>query len=70
MATISNLYNYLIDKAGVSIQRHQTNLLEFTVNHEQGLSRKNLINELYGYDGFKIKSEGSNNKIKTYTIYK
>ncbi|MFW5799436.1 MAG: hypothetical protein ACOCV8_01370 [Spirochaetota bacterium] len=70
MRSLNELKTFLSDKSGVSIIKHETGLLEFEVNHKTGLGRKALMNELYQYSGYKIKSMGKNTEVKQYIIYK
>lgn len=69
MKSLNELKTFLSNKPGVSVLKHETNLLEFVVNHSSGLPRKNLMKELYNYSGYKLKSTGSNNGEKQYIVY-
>lgn len=70
MATLTDLKTFLTGKPRVKILKHESNLLEFTINHKGGLTRKTLMNELMSkYANFKIKSLGENSGVKTYQVY-
>lgn len=70
MRTLNELVTFLNANPGVVVLRNETGLVEFEVDHINGLPRKNLMNELYKYSGYKIKSTGSNNGKKRYLVYK
>lgn len=69
MKTLNELKTFLTSQKGVKIIRTESKLLEFGVNHESGLTRKQLLQELYKYSGYKLKSTGSNTGDKQYIVY-
>ena len=70
MRTLNELTTFLTSKPGIVILRNETGLLEFEVDHVNGLSRKDMMSELYKYSGYKIKSTGTNTGKKQYLIFK
>ena len=70
MKPLKELHDFIASKLRVKINQSKSDLLDFTVNHRGGISRKDLMNKILEFSGYKLKSTGKNSGIKNYIVFK